>query len=80
MRLRPLGNGVEDRAYLPPAPQARQIEVHAHDADRLVADQQLGHDRTARLEGRQLEHCAVDDADVLLHQDAHCHASRCCAC
>ena len=33
-----------------------------------VADQQLGHDRAARLERRQVERGAVEHADVRLHQ------------
>ena len=36
---------------------------------RLVADQQLGHDRAARLERRQVERGAVEHADVRLHQE-----------
>ena len=63
------GDRVEDRAHLPPPPQAGQVEVHADDAQRPVADQQLGDHRAARLERRQVERGAVEHADMGLHQD-----------
>src|SRR5829696_5718124 len=67
--LRPLRHRIEDRADLAPAPEAREVEVHAHHADGLVAYQQLGHDGTARLEGRELQSRAVDHSDMLLHEE-----------
>ena len=67
--LRPAGDRLEDRAHLPPPPKPGQVEVHADDPQRPVADQQLGHHRAARLERRQVERGAAEHADVPLHQD-----------
>ena len=51
---RALGDGVEDRSHLPLTPQAREVEVHADHADRLLVDQQLGHHRSARAEAHTM--------------------------
>ena len=43
--------------------------MHADDPQRLVADQQFGHHRAARLERRQFQRRAVEHTDMTLHQD-----------
>ncbi len=67
--LRALGDRIEDRAHLPPAPQPREIQVHADDAQRLLVNQELGNHGAARLERREFQRGAVKNADMALHQD-----------
>ena len=50
----------EQAAHLAAAPQPRQIEMHADDAQFLPADADLGHHRAARLQRRQFENAAIE--------------------
>ena len=71
---------LEDRAHLPPAPQAGQIEVHADHAQRPVADQQLGHAprRAARASAARAPRSRA--RRYAASPGSHCRASRCCGC
>ena len=43
--------------------------MHADHAQRLIVDQELGDHGAARLERREVERRAVENADMALHQD-----------
>ena len=66
--LRSSVDRLEDRAHLPPPPQAGKVKVHADHPERPVADQQLGHHRSARFQRRQVERRDVHHVDMLFHQ------------
>ena len=63
-----LADMVEDRAQLLAAEDSRQVEVHADDAQVAPADIELGDDRAARLDRRQVKRLAPGDLDMRFDQ------------
>src|SRR6476659_6412491 len=62
--VRTLRDGLEDRAHLPPPPQARKVEMHANHPNWLLVDEQLRDHRSARLKRWQLQGRAVEHAHM----------------
>ena len=67
-----LGAGMDMRQNgmrLPPAPQPRQIQMHAHHAHRLAIGANIRHHRAARLQRRQMDRLAIDHHRILADEE-----------